>query len=193
MKIHELRILPLSIPWFFILLSFLILAGYPGKGQEGYLAHLDAGKHFPIYTGYAAARERSDFLLDEGYRFNYDQDSLGAEFLSGKAGSLGLAFRIRGKIIYRTMDYYRPAVITASFPDLVHYECMPVKGLLVRAIFLVYASDASLWQLRIQNITGRKMDCGVYFFVHGRPGLLLDPQPVAGYPALSFRHLEPPD
>ncbi len=178
---------------YLITLGLLVLSGQTGWSQKGYLSRLHAGKNFPIYTGYAAARERSHFLLDEGYRFNYDQDSLGADFLSGKAGSLGLAFRTGGKIIYRTLDYFRPPLITDSYPDLVRYEFMPVKGLLVRAFFLVYSSDASVWQLRIKNISGRRISCGIYLFVHGRPGLLKDPKGEAGSPALSFGHQEPPD
>ena len=54
-----------------------------------FLSSLNVGPHAPLYTGYAAAMQRSSFILDQGYRFQYDTDSLGADFITEKAGNIG--------------------------------------------------------------------------------------------------------
>jgi hypothetical protein len=176
-----------------MLFHLLLLPSMLADAQPGYLSTLCAGKHFPIYTGYAAAKERSHFLLDEGYRFSYDTDSLGADFISGKAGDLGCAFRIGTRILYKTADFYRAPVITASFPDMVRYDFMPVRGLLVKAWFLVYSSDAAVWQLEIHNQTRHQLNAELYFFLHAFPKLLSDPSIAAMKHAILLKHNEPPD
>src|SRR6185437_8946049 len=77
-----------------------------------FLSNLNAGQHFPLYTGYAAAMERSAFTLDEGYRLQYDLDSLGADFITDNAGDLGFAFRENNKWVYRVSDMNVKPVIT---------------------------------------------------------------------------------
>ena len=53
--------------------TLLILAGSSAMmlAQPGapYLSHLQATASSPLYTTYAAAMERSEFTLDEGYHF----------------------------------------------------------------------------------------------------------------------------
>src|SRR5690348_11548248 len=107
------------------LILLLVVLGWPrpsaSQSSVPFLSHLQAGQHFPIYTGYAAAMERSTFALDEGYRLQYDTDSLGADFITDNAGNLGWAFQENDHWIYRVGDMYRKPVITLSYPDMVIY------------------------------------------------------------------------
>jgi len=164
-----------------------------GFGQSPYLSHLHAGKDFPLYTGYAAACARSEYLLDEGYRFRYFTDSLGADMISDKAGDLGCAFRIRGRTIYRISDFYQPPVITASYPDMVRYRFEPVKGLLVRAWFFIYSSRVALWQLDLKNLSGKIFRPEVLFFIHARDSMFEGEVSTRGGNGLVSDHQEKPD
>ena len=100
--------------------------------KNSFLSSLQAGKNFPLYTTYAAAQERSDFILDEGYEFRYDNDSTGADFITDTGGDICLGFRKEGKWVGRIADMHRPPVITASYPDLVKYEYEPYPQFVIQ-------------------------------------------------------------
>lgn len=85
--------------------------------KANYLSSLQAGKYCQLYTTYAAAQERSDFILDEGYEFKYEQDSLGADFTTDTGGDICLGFLKNGKWVYRVADMYKPPVIKKEITE----------------------------------------------------------------------------
>src|SRR5215813_14771575 len=116
-----------------------------------FLSNLKAGQHFPIYTGYAAAMKRSNFTLDEGYRLQYDIDSLGADFITDNGGDIGFAIGENNKWVYNVADMYAKPVITISYPDMVVYHYYPIRGVRVEVTMVVHSSKAAFWQLEITN------------------------------------------
>jgi len=142
---------------------FLILASCQKKAT--YLSSLNAGKDYPLYTTYAAAQERSDFILDEGYEFKYDQDLLGADFTTDTGGDIGVGFRMNGKWVYRVADMYKPPVISASYPDLVKYRFEPFENIRVDAVFMIYSSRMALVDFSIANLGSQIAEIEIYPFM----------------------------
>lgn len=176
------------------LLSFAFLGACSGSptAPAPFLSHLRAGAHFPLYTGYAAARERSAFVLDEGYRFRYDADSLGADFITDQAGDIGWAFRVGGRWRYRVGALDRGPVITVSYPDMVQYHLYPAPGLRADMAMVVHSSRAAFWECRLTNESDHPLELGVLAFaraasVFGEVKAGEDPR------TLYFTHVEKPD
>lgn len=145
------------------LMVLLFLASCHKK--EAYLSSLKAGKNFPLYTTYAAARERSDFILDEGYEFKYDQDSLGADFTTDTGGDICIGFRKNGKWVYRVADMHQAPVITSSYPDMVRYRFEPFENIRVDAVFMTYSSRIALEDYKITNLGNQDAEVEVFPFV----------------------------
>lgn len=130
-----------------------------------FLSDLHAGQHYPIYTGYAAAMERSEFLLDEGYRLQYDVDSLGADFITDNAGNLGFAFGENNAWVYKVGDINVKPMITLSYPDMVIYHYYPFKSIRVEISMVVHSSAATFWQLKITNESSEIKTINVASFI----------------------------
>jgi hypothetical protein len=145
------------------LIVLLFLASCQKKAT--YLSSLNAGKDFPLYTTYAAAQERSDFILDEGYEFKYDQDSLGADFTTDTGGDICIGFRMNGKWVYRVADMHQPPVITSSYPDLVKYRFEPFENIQVDAVFMTYSSRMALADYKITNLGNQEAEVEVFPFM----------------------------
>lgn len=145
------------------LIVLLFLASCQKKAT--YLSSLNAGKDFPLYTTYAAAQERSDFILDEGYEFNYDQDSLGADFTTDTGGDICIGFRMNRKWVYRVADMHQPPVITSSYPDLVKYRFEPFENIQVDAVFMTYSSRIALVEYKITNLGNQEAEVEVFPFM----------------------------
>lgn len=135
-----------------------------GAGRP-FMSDLRAGADFPVYTTYAAAMERSSFILDQGYHFNYYTDSAGADFITDTGGDIGLGFRLDGQWVYRTRDMHRPPVILASYPDMVRYAFYPFEGVRVEGWFVVHSSRAAMLDLRIVNERKKKLQLEVVPFM----------------------------
>ena len=134
---------------------FLLFA-FHSYGQKPYLSNLRADKNSPIYSTYAAAMQRSNFVLDEGYEFRFNIDSLGADFITDTGGDIGVGFKWNNKWVYRIADMYKQPVVTGSYPDMVRYEFYPFKDIRVEAFFAVHSSTAFLLDIKVQNNTGKK-------------------------------------
>ncbi|TPE44045.1 amylo-alpha-1,6-glucosidase [Pontibacter mangrovi] len=145
--------------------AFLSLVAIPTFCQTPYLSNLKAGKDFPLYATYAAAMERSNFVLDEGYEFRYYADSLGADFVTDTGGDLGLGFKLKDKWVYKVADMYKAPVITSSYPDMVTYEFYPFKDIKVEAFFAVHSSTAALLDIKVQNNSRAKATLTVVPFM----------------------------
>lgn len=144
-----------------LVLSFNVNA----QTKKSFLSNLHAGKGAPLYTGYAAAKQRSSFTPDLGWRFIYDKDSLGANFITEKTGEVGLGLQINGRWIYKTGDMYASPVITLSYPDMVRYYFYPEKELRTDVNTIVYSSTATFWDVRISNESDQEVSVNVFPFV----------------------------
>ena len=136
-----------------------------GPAERPFLSALEAGKGYPLYTTYAAVPERSNFVLDEGYAFQYDTDSLGADFTTDTGGDIALGFKRGDKWVYRTQDMYRPPIITASYPDMVRYTYQPFEDVRVDAWFVVHSSTMALLDVQVTNLGDSAIALEVYPFM----------------------------
>ena len=108
----------------FLLIWFLFAGCGPEK--QKYLSNLNATKDSPLYTTYAAQKERSEFILDEGFHFLYYEFKRGIEFTTDKAGDLCLAFKMDGKFVYQISNLFKEPVIKASYCDMIQFSFFPI-------------------------------------------------------------------
>lgn len=167
---------------------------YAQADQVGnpYLSSLKATKDSPLYTTYAAAMERSEFILDEGYEFMSYKEEAGIDFTTDTGGDLGLGFLINGKWIYREKDMYKAPIISASYPDMVVYSYFPVKGLRVDATFLVQSSRLALWDFEVTNESDKSIKLYAIPFIRNDYRSFEDVE-LAKENAVFFTHQEFPD
>jgi len=161
--------------------------------KPAYLSTLNAGKNYPLYTTYAAAQERSDFILDEGYQFCYDADSSGADFITDTGGDICLGFRKNGQWVYRIADMYKPPVIKASYPDMVEYGYEPFPGIRVSALFLTYSSRTALLEFTVTNQGDEKATIDVCPFMRSNKHSFHSIELDKGNRLVAFSHEEYPD
>jgi hypothetical protein len=70
------------------LLLWFPVVSFSQQASQPFLTNLSAGRGFPIYTTYAADKQRSAFTLDEGYGFLCDVDLLGADLTTDTGGDM---------------------------------------------------------------------------------------------------------
>ncbi len=153
-----------GIPIFATVVTAIILLSCASE-ERPFLSSLNASKGFPLYTTYAAAPERSNFALDQGYTFQYDTDSLGADFITDTGGDIALGFKLGDQWVYRVADMHRPPTITASYPDMVRYTYRPFASIEVAAWFVVHSSTMALLDLQITNHADTAVELVVYPFM----------------------------
>lgn len=178
-----------------IILLLALITPFYGSSQKksSYLSTLKAGKNFPLYTTYAAAKERSDFILDEGYVFRYDSDSTGADFTTDTGGDICMGFRKNGQWVYLVSDMYKPPVITTSFPDLVKYEYEPFRDIKVSALFMTYSSRIALLDITITNTGKGKAEINLFPFMRSNKRSFHTVSFGKGENMVAFSHEEYPD
>ncbi|MCK4445954.1 MAG: hypothetical protein KAW56_02620, partial [Candidatus Marinimicrobia bacterium] len=158
-----------------------------------YLSNLSATKDSPLFTTYAAAMERSEFTLDEGYHFLFYDSSRGIDFTTDTGGDLCLAFKIGADYVYESKDLYQQPVITVSYPDMVKYHYTPYENLQVDATFLVYSSHIAVHDVILKNSGKQAIDLQVIPFLQNNYRVFNN---VAFHPqsnAITFSHEELPD
>jgi hypothetical protein len=178
------------------LLMFALFAGLiqcDSQPHKPFLSNLNAGQHFPIYTGYAAAMERSAFTLDEGYRLQYDTDSLGADFITDNAGNIGFAFRENNKWVYSVENMNVKPIITLSYPDMVVYHYYPFKDVRVEVSMVVHSSMATFWQLKITNESNSIKNINLSSFITKKQQAFKDLVIDEKEGRIYFTHVEKPD
>lgn len=175
----------------FALFCLLALAG-SGFAQP-FLSNLSATKHDPVYTTYAAALERSEFILDEGYQLVWYDSQRGVNFETDQAGSLCLAFKRNGEIRFFLEQMYVEPVITTSYSDLVKYYYYPFEDIRVEVFFLVYSSRIAIQDIVIHNEGFGTAQLSIYPFLHQSSDELTDVALLPGQDGFTFRHSEPPD
>ncbi|MBU0711008.1 hypothetical protein KKA87_03665, partial [bacterium] len=158
-----------------------------------YLSNLSATKDSPLFTTYAAAMERSEFTLDEGYHFLFYDSSRGIDFTTDTGGDLCLAFKTGADYVYKSKDLYRQPVITVSYPDMVKYRYAPYENLQVDATFLVYSSHVAVHDIVLRNTGKQKLDFQVIPFIQNNYRTFNNVQFHADDNAITFDHEELPD
>jgi len=131
----------------FLLILFLI----PILMQAQYLSNLSTKKSQPIYTTYAAPIDRSDYKLDQAYTLMWFNENQNIEFTSKDGGSFGMAFIMNGKLINKTGRFFKEAIITKSYPDLVEFYFYPFHDIRVDVMFDVYSSTMAIAKYTIAN------------------------------------------
>ena len=159
---------------------------------QPYLSNLSATGSDPLFATYAAPLSRSEFVVDEGYRFVYYENDDGIDFETDTAGELSLAFKMNGEVRYLLGRMHAAPVVTASYSDLVRYRYEPFAGIEVDVFFQVYSSRLALLDVAVTNSTDTPADVEVYPFLQHAGGLT-EPAITDDGRSFTFRHVERPD
>ena len=174
-----------------LLLSILLVWPAPGASAQPYLSNLSATGSDPLFATYAAPLERSTFIVDEGYRFQFYEPDRPIQFVTDHAGTLALAFRRDGDVRYRLDEMHAAPVVTTSYSDLVRYHFQPYEDLRVDVHFQVYSSELALVDLQLTNTGSTAMTVDLYPTLQGKELRELAVSPDRRY--VTFRHREPLD
>ncbi len=183
----------MNIPRCLFLAAALAVTPAAAQQAQPFLSHLHATANDPIFTTYAAAMERSEFLLDEGYHFLFYDSTRGAEFVTDNAGNLSVGFRKGSTFVHDLRSMARRPVITASYADMVTYTYAPFPDVEVRATFLVHSSHNAVQDLAITNTGAAKLVLDVIPLLQASARPFADVTPLPGRSAIAFRHEELPD
>lgn len=153
-----------------MVLAGLLLVG-SAFAQEPYLSNLNASRSDPLFATYAAPIARSNFIVDEGYRFSFYHKGEGVRFSTDHSGDLGMIFHLDGRTIRVLEEMHREPVITTSYSDLVHYTYWPTETIRVDAAFQVYSSSYAIHHLRVANEGSRRVTIDLFPFLHHDEGL----------------------
>ena len=175
------------------LIMMLCVASMAMAQQRHYLSNLSATKDSPLFTTYAAAMERSEFTLDEGYHLLFYDAARGADFVTDNAGDWCLGFRQGAKYVSAIKDMASAPVITASYPDLVRYQFSPFAGIDVKAAFVVHSSRLAMQDLVITNTGKEKAMIDVLPYLQNTIRAFNDIVPRKERNAMTFTHEEFPD
>jgi hypothetical protein len=161
--------------------------------QDHFLSALNADKNDPLFTTYAAAMQRSEFVLDEGFEFVFYDSSRGADFTTDTAGDWCMAFKMGPEYVYTIDDMVAEPVITTSYPDLCQYHFEPLKDIKVTVFFLSYGSTLALRDVDIEN-TGREEKSFRFFsFLHNTYRTFDNIERRPSQNSIFFEHEEFPD
>lgn len=186
MAIHRKSIrLVLSSPFLFI---FSVV-----YAQKPFLSDLSATKDTPLYTTYAAAMERSEFILDEGFHFLFYDPERGVDFITDTAGDWCMAFEKGGKTVYLLKDLAREPVIHMSYPDMVSYSYYPYDEVRVDVTFLVYSSRISIQDITFTNQGPESIQLKVHPFFYNTTRSFDGIQFFPDQNSISCTHEELPD
>ncbi|MEQ9101090.1 MAG: trehalase family glycosidase [Imperialibacter sp.] len=178
------------VPFLIFSVCFLHSCETPQPVSEN-IPGINADASSPIYTTYAAARDRSAFVLDEGYEFVFNDDETSPVFTSDTGGEIGFSFATKDSWIYKTGDYAQKPVIYSSFPDEVNFSFSPVDGIEVKSKFLVYSSVSAVLESTFTNNTDSTVSIDYIPFVQGNSRLFNGYWVEDG--VLHFNHEEFPD
>ncbi|MCK4577931.1 MAG: hypothetical protein KAU50_04020, partial [Candidatus Marinimicrobia bacterium] len=176
-----------------LLLILIVSAELRAGAPKNYLSNLSATRGSPLYTTYAAAMERSEFTLDEGYHLTFYDSARGVDFTTDTGGDWCLAFRQGNKIVYRLNELHKEPVISVSYPDMVSYYYYPFENILVEVTFLVHSSRLAIQDIKVANLGEEKTTIQVIPFLQNnyRTYDRIDFQPARN--AVLFSHEELPD
>ncbi|MDO8549804.1 MAG: trehalase family glycosidase, partial [Ignavibacteria bacterium] len=141
----------------------------------------------------AAAIDRSEFIVDEGYRFIWYDPSNGINFETDTGGNLCLAFKLNNEVRFKLDQFYSEPVITTSYSDLVKYYFYPYEGLRVEIFFLVYSSRIAVEDIKIINERSDDIEISIYPFFYHSNDTITDVYFLNEEDGFTFRHKERPD
>lgn len=127
---------------------------------------LNARADDPLFTTYAAAKERSRLYGDKAYFMNYFSEDEPITFTSQYAGDWFICWKINNVVIDEIWKYYEKPVIVASFPDMAVLKFSPFEGIDVEATFFVFSSSVALIDMVIKNTSEEKVNLFLYSTVH---------------------------
>lgn len=131
-----------------------------------YLSNLNATEDSPIYSTYAAATERSEYIVNQGYHFVFYDRNKSIAFESKQGGNISFAFKMNNSIITNIERFYKKPIITASYSDLVKFYFYPFKDIRIDCDFIVYSSRLSIINFKITNegIIDKEISIYPYFY-----------------------------
>lgn len=180
------------LPVFIAIMMGAVFSASYAQTRKPFLSSMKAGQHAPLYTGYAAAMQRSSFVLDQGYRLIYDTDSLGTDFVTEKAGNIGWGVIEDGQWVYQVQKMFQKPIITTSYPDMVEYYYYPFKGVRLDVTMVVHSSDATFWRIIITNESNLSKRITLVPFISDKNGIFKKVSP-NGKGKIVFIHTEIPD
>lgn len=136
------------------------------SSSQPYLSHLSATRNDPLFTTYAAPLRRSEYIVDEAYRFEFYEEDAPIQFATDHAGDWGVAFRQRDDARVHLRDMYAEPTITMSYSDLVAFHFRPYETIRVESTFQVYSSHLALWNFTVTNQGGEPITLEVIPFLH---------------------------
>lgn len=149
----------------FALLTSISLAGCE-VGQGSPTPPLDLGDPLgasaadPILLTFAAARERTSYLVDEGYTLTWDEAGV-ASFSTDTSGDLGIAFEVDGYIYTSEFDLAAPSRIDHTTSDGAVIRLDLGGELTVEVRLLVSTSRAASIEVWIENAARVDRDVSV--------------------------------
>jgi hypothetical protein len=177
-----------------LLISVLALVtALPLNAQRPFLSSLQATKDSPLFTTYAAAMERSEFTLDEGYHLSYYDTSRGIEFTTDNAGDWGLAFRRGSRLVVGLNELARQPVVTVSYSDMVRYSYAPFEDVEAKATFVVASSQLAVQEIILTNTGRSNVQLDLIPFLRNRGRAFNEVRLLKDLNAIAFTHEEFPD
>ncbi len=140
----------------------MILISSISINAQHFLSNLNATKDSPIYTVYAAAIERTNYKVDQGYSLSWFDPEKGIGFESKDGGNIYYAFKSGSNVRYLLKELYKEPVITASYSDLVKFYFYPFKDIRINVTFFVYNSQFTVHNLKVTNESNRHIDFTIY-------------------------------
>lgn len=140
---------------------------------------LDLDLGAPVLLTFAAARERTRYLEDEGYTLAPDVDGV-VRFVTDTAGNLGFAFLLEDRWYVGEADFSSPVVIRHTTNDGVVYDFDLIPGMRVEVRFVVATSRVAAVELVFRSVLSRDVTITVLPWLR-RCGAGRYPDP-AGHP-----------
>ncbi|MFH2006212.1 MAG: trehalase family glycosidase [bacterium] len=156
----------------------------PERTSEVVVEELDLGPSLdvtfgdPILLTFAAPRERTSYLEDEGYTLARDEAGV-ARFVTDTAGDLGFGFRVNGQWLAGDEDFSEPVTIRHTTSDGVVYDFELVSGLRCQVRFVVATSRVAAVELVFRSELGTDQELTFLPWLRRcSAGLYSDPAPL---------------
>ncbi len=174
-------------------LGVLVLGSASAQQLDPFHDDLAARASDPLYTTYAAPLERSSYLVDEAYHFDFYSPAGPPRFTTDTGGDLALVFKHGPQLVASLRDFYQPPVVDRSYPHGVHYSYEPVVGLRVEATFVVYSSQVGIWEVVFENRAEAPASLTVYPYYIAPDSGIRDVSFRTDRSGFRFLHREPPE
>lgn len=165
----------------------------PASSGEAHLSNLNADENSAIYATYAAAIDRSEFIVDEGYQFMFYEDDRPISFFTDAGPEISFVFKKGEQVVQTLGQMHQAPEIKASYPDLVVYKYKPFEGIEAEVRMVVHSSRGSFWDIAITNNTSSKEHVSVIPYINNTDQAFGQPQKLPDDNAFFFTHSQYPD